>query len=114
MQKLEADLSYKLSVAIWGRDTTITSFTLLVWSASIAGSFWSTFDPLFIYFWIRSQDARLCRYYEGKHSLLPTMAKDVEVRICGRIIYSVSGRMEPRGKGVCHLGNEFFPLESTR
>ncbi|KAI0278095.1 hypothetical protein BGY98DRAFT_565050 [Russula aff. rugulosa BPL654] len=41
----EAVASFLLAlrgVAIWGRDTTITSFTLLVWSASIAGSFWST------------------------------------------------------------------------
>ena len=80
--KLYADLSSKPSIAIWGRETIITSVALLVWSASIAGSFWSAFGSL-LFISIRSQDARLCRYYKGKHFVLPTMVKDSEVKICG-------------------------------
>jgi len=41
----EAIASFLLAlrgVAIWGRDSVITSVTLFIWSASIAGAFWST------------------------------------------------------------------------
>lgn len=41
----EAFASFLLAlrgIAIWGRETTLTSVALLIWSASIAASFWST------------------------------------------------------------------------
>jgi len=43
-------------IAIWGRETVITSVALLVWSASIAGSFWSTTRSHSVF----SPDAHAC------------------------------------------------------
>ena len=41
------------------------------------------------------------------------MAKVAEFKICRHILSEVSCCMECSGKRVCHLSNEFFPLEST-
>jgi len=62
----------------------------------------------FLFIWIRSQDARLCRFYEGKLFVMLGMAKDAEVEILGTSSIQSHADWIPQAKACSISGTNSF------